>query len=53
MPARPRIKLRTAPSWQLPGLVLPLIAEVPWTECQAALEAEALEDQLAFVLAHL
>jgi Lon protease-like protein len=51
--ARIRQQLRTAASWELPGLVMPLIEDIPWTEWQAVLEADALEDQLAFVLARL
>jgi Lon protease-like protein len=48
-----REQLRTAQPWELPGLVMPLVADVAWTDWQAVLEADALEDQLAFVLAHL
>jgi Lon protease-like protein len=48
-----RDHLRTAAPWELPGIVMPLLDEVPWTAWQALLEADSTEEQLAFVLAHL
>jgi hypothetical protein len=46
-------QLRSASPWEIPGLVMPLLDEVPWTEWQSVLEADTVEERLAFVLAHL
>jgi Lon protease-like protein len=46
-------QLRAAAPWEVPGLVAPLLDQVRWTEWQRVLEADAVEDRLAFVLACL
>jgi hypothetical protein len=46
-------QIRAASPGDLPGLVMPLLAEVPWTDWQTVLEMDTLEERLAFVLAHL
>jgi hypothetical protein len=51
--ARVREQLRAASPWELPGLVMPVLDQVPWTAWQALLETDSVEGRLAFVLAHL
>lgn len=50
---RVRELIESAPAAQVPGLVAPLLAAVPAREWQGMLEAPALDQRLAFVLAHL
>jgi Lon protease-like protein len=46
-------QLRAAAPWEIPGLVMPVLDQVPWTAWQALLETDSVEGRLAFVLAHL
>jgi hypothetical protein len=48
-----REQIAGADPWELPGLVMPLLHQVPWTEWQRVLETDTVEQRLAFVLGHL
>jgi Lon protease-like protein len=48
-----REQLRGAVAWEIPGVVMPLLDQVPWTAWQSLLEHDTVEQRLAFVLAHL
>jgi hypothetical protein len=48
-----REHLRGAAPCELPGLVMPLLEDVPWTEWQQVLETDSVAECLGFVLGHL